>query len=286
MDRLIEKARNSNSKVDGKELRKHLVFNPFSHLLNNGRHILSAGDVISKAHLLYLFETQMMGIDDDDDDDDDDFHVLFKTDDYGSTGLHYAAEYEIEEVFKSVINYDHHHHHHHHHKRLKAICKSIRYEDHQSICSLLIAKDRDDLLHKYMIRILKINPFETEFKDVHFDWFHEALFCGATKVVFYLFHYHREMLENVVFHAPNKDNNKRREIFSYFDLVLMSPHLTMSQRQIYFDEILCRVPYGLKLFHHTPKDIVKFCSLQLVKFVTANMSPIDFVRRCIQDNMK
>ena len=180
----------------------------------------------------------------------------------------------------------HHHHHHHHHKRLKAICKSIRYEDHQSICSLLIAKDRDDLLHKYMIRILKINPFETEFKDVHFDWFHEALFCGATKVVFYLFHYHREMLENVVFHAPNKDNNKRREIFSYFDLVLMSPHLTMSQRQIYFDEILCRVPYGLKLFHHTPKDIVKFCSLQLVKFVTANMSPIDFVRRCIQDNMK
>ena len=264
MHDLVDRARKTKSRVDSITLRKAVVMSQREiTFMPDGRHFFSCGDVMLKTDLTYLFERVCSKV------------SLTKPDVSGSTVLHYAAEYEIETVFKEMskrANLETF-------REFQDACTSIRPADCHSVCSLLVERNREDLLHKYLIKILKIDPFRSEFDDVYYNWLHEAIFCGSTSVVIYLFMRHRDDMERCL-SSSNDD-----ELFSPLDLVMASPKLSKSERQLYVDTVLSVIQGGMKLLHHTPQDLALLCSPFNRKQITAIMSPLELAAKCLRDNI-
>ena len=265
MHDLVHRARNTKSKVDSITLRKAVVM---SHgeitFMPDGKHFLSCGDVLLRSDLTYLFDRVCSRE-----------QSLSVPDVSGSTVLHYAAEYEIETVFKEVSKRANRETL----KEFQDACTSIRPSDCHSVCSLLVARNREDLLHKYIIKVLKIDPFRSEFDDIYYNWLHEAIFCGSTSVVIYLFMRQRDAMERSL------SSLNEGELFSPLDLAMASPNLSKSVRQLYVDTVLSVVQGGMKLLHHTPKDLALLCSPSNRKQITATMSPLELAAKCLRDNI-
>ena len=264
MQDLLDRARETKSTVDSIALRKAVVMSQgIINFMPDGRHFFSCGDVLLSTDMTYLFERFCPNV------------SLTMPDVSGSTLLHYAAQYEIESVFKEMrerVNVETL-------QEFQQACTSIRPDDSHSVCSLLVERSREDLLHKYMIKILQIDPFRSEFADVYYNWLHEAIFCGSTSVVIYLSMRHRDDMEKSL-HCSNEG-----ELFSPLDLVMASPKLSKTERQLYVDTVLSVFEGGMKLLHHTLHDLALLCSPMNRRQVTAIMSPLELAAICLRDNI-
>ena len=245
MERLIVEARSQTppGKVDGLALRKAFVTSNGKEIaLLRGKHLLSLGDVVRVPDLCFLL--QMYRPD------------MTRPDATGSTGFHYAAEYDVDSAFENVPD--------------KARLYTKRKSDGHSALSLLIAKNKVDVL-----RSLRVDPFASIRNEVHHNWLHEAISTGASKVVLYLLREHRSGL------AKSLLTTLPSEVCTPFDLLLSSEHLSKAKRNLYVDRVLSQFPGGLRLKRHTAEQFLKYCAAlnQLSSF----MSPADMIGKCARD---
>ena len=205
--------------------------------------MLSLGDVLSTSDLGFLLQVYKP--------------VMTKPDVSGSTGLHYAAEYDVDVAFQKL--------------RVQDQCSlyTPRESDGECALSLLIMRQRTDILRSEMVERLGIDPFRDSF-----NWLHIAISMGSTKVVLYLFREHRRGLEQSLLHPPTEETD------TPFDVLLETTELSKAQRNLYIDGVLSLFKGGLRLKSHSPEQVLRNCyGGQL----SASMNALQIIRKCASD---
>lgn len=234
----------------------------------DGKQLFSALDVISLGAISFLYETVRRTRD-----------MVLEMDSFGLGALHYAAMYYFDDPFWDAAHlardFDE--------TRLKEICLSSDNEERHSVVSLLLERDRCDILHALMVNAIGIDPFQSEFQDVYFNWMHEALFCNAKGTAIYLSNHHKDALQKSLMRNRTADPP---ETMSPVDLILLC-HTMEEDHQcncsFYVDQILSPLEYGLKSILYSYEQLVSFgCSGKLKGFSNAYESH-EFLARCFHD---
>ena len=235
------------------------------------KHFLSALDVVTLTSMQFIYNQVK-----------DHQDVLLYLDSSGYSGLHYAAMYSFDDPFIDATEYAHEFDQ----SDLRDICLCNENETRHSVISLLIERDRYDLLHSFAVAGLQIDPFSSEFQDIYFTWLHEALYYNANHTALYLYSHHKEGLLKCIKREKKLDPP---EHFTPMDLVLLE-HLSEHDNcqcscNILVDHILLPLPWGVKtnLFSYDHLVMLKECSK--LKGLTLTNEDSKLLFRCLSDTI-
>ena len=237
----------------------------------DGKHFLSALDVVSLGAMKFVYNL-VKGHQD----------VFMYLDSSGYSGLHYAAMYNFDDPFTEATEYakdfDS--------SDLRDICLSNDNETRHSVISLLIERDRYDLLHSFAIGGLQIDPFSSEFQDVYFTWLHEALFYNSKQTALYLCSHYKDELLTCITREKSLDPP---EHFTPMDLVFLE-HMSAHTKcqcccSIFIDHILLPLPCGAKMNLFSYDHIVMLKESNMFKDLTVLFDESELLFRCLNDTV-
>lgn len=256
---MTKESRQTNTKVaKGNVLRiwSQHCYDEMELIDEEGHNFLSYGDVIAGETLLFVWDSarQLIGKD----------HIAFcSVDAMDNTPLHYAAMFDLDEIFESIPFSDN--------ALYKHMCEHVNKNDMHTVVSLLIEKDNMYAL-QIVLEKLRLSPLSCDVNGIYFSWLHEAIFNNAEEVVMYLINYHQdEIQQNIKQQLKEKD-------FSLLDVVLLSKFA--KQRHFYIDIILSHFQCGLNL------NIIPFSHLLLHKRIgSLSRDKESILSRCICDSL-
>lgn len=238
-------------------------------LFDDGKHLFSALDVVSLGAMTFVYETLRQNLD-----------ILLQTDAAGYSALHYAAMYSFWVPFEDAISFA---------KvfgetSLRHVCLSSENESRQSVPSLLVEKDKLDLLHGLVFASLHVSPFETEFEDVCVTWLHEALLAHAKGTVVYLDKTHGQEMQELFQRSHNADPP---EILSPMDIVLLHQIAPKKKHDcsFYVDQILSRYDFGLRVTAFSFRQLVLLTREGKLDGISNTYSPQEILDRCLADSV-
>ena len=208
--------------------------------------------------------------------------VFMYLDSSGYSGLHYAAMYNFDEPFTDATNYAHEFDQ----SDLRDICLSNENKSRHSVISLLIERDRYDLLHSFAIVGLEIDPFSSEFQDVYFTWLHEALFYNSKHTALFLSSHYKDGLHKCIKREKSLDPP---EHFTPMDLVFLE-HLSAHTKcqcccSILVDHILLPLPWGAKMNLFSYDHLVMLKESNKLKGLTVQFDDSELLFRCLSDTV-
>lgn len=230
-------------------------------ILDDGRHIFSLlqKDIVTSHAMSYVIECVK--------------HVnhpqlFYGVDADSFTPYHYAAVHGLDNLFYHVS-----------HSRfldlskIRSLCLHVHSDSHHSVPSLLVAKDKKNVLERCMVDTLGISPFVSDFKDVYVTWLHETIACNASNTALYLVKSHREGMQKSLLETPVVEHA------SPLDVALVADH---GNRSFYVDVILKGIAGGYKLLA-TPYEILLSRIAHLGDITTED--PTWFVMQCVKDSI-
>ena len=275
LDRLVSSARSLQAGVRDREVyiiagrclnRDSSIFFP------DGRHLFSCLDVVSLGAMLFVYQ-QLRSVRD----------VFLDVDSAGYSALHYAARYSFDDPFADAFRYASHFEE----TSLRERCMSSQNPERHSVASLLIERDRHDLLHWLLVHGLTADPFATEFEDVYFTWLHEAIFSDARGTAVYLLNTLPGGIRCSLERRPDRDPP---ELLSPFDVVLLRhvgcsggpPHDDCSC-SFFVDEILSQLRLGLRLHLFSYDHLFSLKAAGKLRRLTYTHTVEELVIRCLHD---
>lgn len=222
----------------------------------DGRHFLSFGDVVPSSAMTFIWKSakKLLGKDDD---------FLYGIDAQDYSPLHYAAMYSLDDVFKAIPLTDN--------QPYKKMCRHVQIETRHSVPSLLIERDRADIL-EMLVNNLHLSPFTSDFQDTYISWMHDAIFCNAKSVALYLYRNHREDLRRSLL----RRTIHQFEHVTLMDAVLLSEH--RKDRHFYIDVILWNIEQGLRV------NSIPYSHILLDDAIKDISTMHDVRERCIYDS--
>lgn len=223
----------------------------------DGNHFLCYGDVVPSSAIIFIWKSakKLLG-------EDEDF--LYGIDSHDYTPLHYAAMYTLDDVFKSIPPTDN--------QPYRKLCRHINVETRHSVPSLLIERDRADIL-EMLVNTLHLSPFASDFQDIYISWMHDAIFYNAKSVALYLYRNHRDKLRLSLL----RRTTNQFEYVTLMDSVLLSEH--KSERHFYVDVILWNFDQGLRV------NSIPFSHILLDDAIKEISTMHDVRQRCISDTV-
>lgn len=275
LDRLVSHARSLKAGVRDREVyivagrclnRESSIFFP------DGRHLFSCLDVVSRGAMLFVYE-QLRAVRD----------VFLDVDSAGYSALHYAAMHSFDDPFADAFLYASQYEE----TSLRERCMSSENPERHSVASLLVERDRYDLLHSLLVHCLTADPFATEFEDVYFTWLHEAVFSDARATAVYLLNAHSGGIRSSLERGPDRDPP---ELLTPFDAVLLrhvgcsgGPTRKRCSCSFFVDEILSQLRWGLRLRLFSYDHLFSLKAAGKLKGLTYARTAEDLVIRCLRD---
>jgi hypothetical protein len=222
-----------------------------------GDHFLSYGDVIPASAITFVwrYAKQMLG-------NESDFTCSIDASDYSP--FHYAAIYSLDDIFKTITHVDN--------RLIKNMCRHINIESRHSVASLLVERDRSDIL-ELLVNLLNLSPFTSDFQDIYVSWLHDAIFYNAKSVALYLFRNHHRSLQLSLL----RRTRNQYEYVTPMDAVLLSEHI--KDRHFYVDVILWNLKQGLKL------NSIPFSHVMMDDSLSGTSAVHCIKSRCISDTL-
>lgn len=222
-----------------------------------GQHFLSYGDVIPASAITFVWRSAKKMF-----DGESDFICSIDASDYSP--FHYAAMHNLDDIFKTIPHFEN--------RVLKNMCRHVNIESRHSVASLLVERDRADIL-ELLVNLLHLSPFTSDFQDIYVSWMHDAIFYNAKSVALYLFRNHHQSLQMSLL----RRTRNQYEYVTLMDAVLLSEH--RKDRHFYVDVILWNIKQGLKL------NSVPFSHVMMDNSLS-DMSAVHSIKsRCISDTL-
>jgi len=267
---LCDEASNASRTIDPTDVMVHTAkyLDSDSDLFTeDGHHIFSLSRVIPKEAMQHIFHAAKHG---------PNKSFLHLIDNASFSPYHYAATYDLDDVFKHVVdckvgegkrglN----------HSVVKSLCLYPHPETFQSVPSLLIEKDKMSTLATCMNEALGINPLDSQFEDTYLSWLHECMVCDAKSTANYIQRCHRRHMEKALkrsrFAFPI-------EHMSPLDILLTTNH---ENKAFYTDMVLSGIDGSFKLISTTPEMLL--CGKWIANASTDDR--FSFVEKCITDTV-
>lgn len=224
---------------------------------NKGNSFLSYGDVLTADTLLFIWDSakHILGKD----------HAVFNSvDALDNTPLHYAAIFDLDEIFNCISFTDN--------TAVKWMCQHVNKNTMHSVISILIEKDKPFEL-ECLLEKLDLSPLACDFNGIYFTWLHEALFNNSRKVAVYLASQHGQDIQGFL-----KSRERDESLLSLLDVVLLSDYT--DERHFYIDLVLWDFEYGLRV---NVVPLVHLLLHQNIEMMTQNDECL--LVRCITDTL-
>ena len=223
----------------------------------DGCHFLSYGDVVPASAMTFIWKSarKLLGKDE---------KFLYGIDSQDYTPLHYAAMYTLDDVFKAIPLTDN--------QPYRKLCRHIHVKTRHSVTSLLIERDRADIL-EMLVKNLHLSPFTSDFQDIYISWMHDAIFYNAKSVALYIFRNHSESLRLALL----RRTINQFEYVTLMDAVLLSEY--KKDRHFYVDVILWNFDQGLRV------NSIPVAHILLDDAIRNISSMHDIRQRCISDTI-
>ena len=261
LDEICTDAREQNKKIPLSQILVHAskYLDKDSNITTeNGDHILSFGDVIHKSAMSYIFDKIKHQ------------KKFWHIDNSMYSPLHYAAMHDLDDIFNHatnnchIIGKD----------RLQNLALHVHPETKHSTSSLLISRDKTDILHNFMYKSISISPFESEFQDIYSTWLHDAISSDSKQTSLYLFRNHKNSMKNSL---KRSVNDIPKEYATPMDIALLSEH-----GHFYIDVVLSSIPCGLKI-NGVPLTVL-ICQAQNISYLLS-MDVNYMISKCIEDTI-
>ena len=272
LEHMCDDARQRSSLIDSTDILVHSAkyFDRESDLFTEeGLHIFSLFNTMPKDGMVQIFNATK---------NTPSFDFLHSLDASCTSPYHYAATYEVDEVFDHLTKTraDKSLSHQVDHNIVKSLCLHPHPETNHTVSSILIEKDKMAILASCLSEALYIDPFESEFREIYMTWLHECILSDARSTANYLQKCHTRNMA----HSLQRGNDmKPHEHMSPLDIVLTSPHVN---QMYYVDVILKDFVGGYKLVS-TQIDVILGRLNHIEKMTTEDVS--SFVERCLFDTV-
>ena len=242
-----------------------------SLFFEDGKHLFSALDVTSLGAMSFLYQSIRSTCD-----------VFLDVDSAGFSALHYAAKYGFGDPFEDAIDFargfDE--------VSLRDVCLSSDNSERHSVCSILLEKDRYDVLNSLLST--GIDPFRSEFQDVYISWLHEALFSDAKGTTVYLENNHRQAMQKSLTRSQASDPP---EVISPMDIILLHHTLPSGNHHkcncsFYVDHILSPLECGLKVISFSYHQLALLTNEGKLDGISNSYQPEELLDRIFLDSVQ
>ena len=231
-------------------------------LTEDGHHVFSLCSSIPKSAMRFVFDTVKYT---------NHPQLFYGVDSASYSPYHYAAMHDLDGVFDHLVKcgrgLDA--------GRIRSLCLHVNPATRHSVSSILIEKDKKDILQRCMCELLGVSPFESDFSDTYVSWLHDCIHSDARATCLYLCRCHDADMRRSVLRI-----GEPTEHMTPLDTLLLSD--ANANKIFYVDAILGGMPGGMKTRVVT-YDVLLARMLDVAELSTRDASW--FLRRCIHDNI-